>query len=176
MSTNLPIEERIFIEFLLKARRHGWAGSVERIEIPESPSFKELIYEEDFDFGKLNYRDSYMGYYSAPGREVVRLNDSPIWSMAYDGGMDPKFYGNLEFTCGVFSFLKEALLQANVGEPFRGPSSFSKGDLLYTNLSEGNICRFKGTETIYNVNRYGLNVQQKRVFEQNYFGGVIVHK
>ena len=73
-------------EFLVRAKIAAYAGDSAEVEA-ERPSFKELEYEE----GPWYYRDSYTGYFCAPGQEIVRYEGSPVWHMCYSGGMRENF-------------------------------------------------------------------------------------
>src|SRR3989344_4745673 len=69
-------------KFLVRAKKATYAG--EGMEAtPERPGFKELEFIE----GDWIYRDSYVGFFRAPGQEVVRFRGEPVWTMSYDGGM-----------------------------------------------------------------------------------------
>lgn len=153
-------------EFLVKAKTRTYAG--EGAEVPpekvQRPGFEELEYSE----GDWNYRDSYSGFFSAPGQEVVRYKGIPVWVMAYSGGMKPEYYGDHEFAEQTFTFLKKALLKVEKSRPFRGPSYFKEGDYEYFNESKGDVANFKGHEKIL--------FRGKEVFSQDYFGGLILYK
>ena len=41
-------------DFIIEARKHGYAGSAEKISTPQRPGFKEFL----FGKGDLEYRDS----------------------------------------------------------------------------------------------------------------------
>lgn len=150
-------------KFLVKAKRQTYAGEGGEVT-PERPGFKELEYSE----GSYNYRDSYTGFFSAPGQEIVRLKGVPIWSMAYSGGMKPEYHNNVEFAEKTFTFLINALLRVTEDIPFRGPKNFKEGDFEYINKVEGDIASFRGQEKIL--------FEGKEVFSQDYIGGLIVHK
>lgn len=150
-------------KFLVKAKKQTYAGEGKEIT-PQRPSFKELEYSED----NYDYRDSYTGFFSAPGQEIVRLDKIPIWSMSYSGGMKPEYHNDIEFAEKVFTFLKKALFRVKEDIPFRGPKNFKEGDFEYINIVEGNITNFKGHEKIM--------FKGKEVFSQDYIGGLIVHK
>ena len=151
------------ISFLIRAKSQTYAGDGKGIA-PQRPGFKELEYKE----GGWEYRDSYTGFYFAPGQEVVRFGGQPIWTMAYSGGMNPEYHGNMTFAKQIFTFLKKALLRAERLKPFRGPENFREGDYEYRNSTEGDIKDFKGTERIF--------YQGKEVFRQHFIGGLILSK
>jgi len=48
----------------------------------------------------------------------------------------------------IYKFLRKALLAANRDLPYRGPASFSIGDMKYLNKVDGALDRFHGTEEI----------------------------
>jgi len=150
-------------KFLVKAKIQTYAG--EGLEVlPQRPGFKELEFIE----GDFSYRDSYVGFFFAPGHEVVRFKEEPIWSMIYGGGMLPTFQSDVEFAQKTYQFLKQALLRVEESEPFRGPKKFENGEFSYHNSTEGDIARFFGVEEIF--------FHEKKVFGQNYMGGLILPK
>ncbi len=149
--------------FLVKAKTKTYAGNSKEVA-PQRSSFRELEFKE----GNWHYRDSYAGFFMAPGQEVVYFNSRPVWAMAYAGGMLPQYRENKEFASKTFSFLKKALLQVKESRPFRGPKNFKEEEWEYKDSSEGAITNFKGTEHIH--------YQGKEVFRQNYVGGLIKHK
>lgn len=150
-------------EFLIKAKKVTYAAGGAEVD-PQRPGFKELEYTE----GDLNYRDSYTGYYMAPGQEVVRLNGKPVWHMTYSGGMKKEYHGDYDFVHKVFEFLKKCLTLVPEDKPYRGPEEFEEGDLRYTSELQGDFENFVGTEKIY--------YKGKEVFKQVYTGGAIVSK
>ena len=150
-------------EFLVRAKIQTYAGDGKEVE-PQRPGFNELEYSED-DF---EYRDSYAGFYCAPGQEVVRFNGKPIWAMAYNGGMIKKYQDDEAFSGMTFAFLKEALKRVDKSRPFRGPESFKDGDFGYVDETSGDITLFNGCEKIF--------YKDEEVFRQRYFGGIILGK
>lgn len=149
-------------KFLVKAKQNAWAGDGKEIT-PQTPGFKELEFRE----GDWYYRDSYAGYFMAPGREIVWHKGEPVWMMAYNGGMIRGLHRDVELAKQTFAFLKEALKRVDVKRPFRGPASYAQRDYMYYNEVEGDIQNFKGYECIF---RKGIDL----VFEQDYIGGLIV--
>ncbi len=157
------IDLEALTDFLLKAKTGTYAADGAEVE-PERPGFRELRYAQ----GDWDYRDSYAGYYCAPGQEVVRFQGKPIWTMSYDGGMSTEFHGNRAFAKETFTFLKEALKRVERSHPFRGPKNFKEGDWEYLNDVRGTVEEFRGTEHIL--------YRGKPVFRQHYFGGMVIHK
>ena len=94
----------------------------------------------------------------------------------YAGGMEPKFWGGRKTAKDTFAFLKKALSKVSVEKPFRGPEPrFAANGLLYLARTEGDITRFKGTETIgpdAALNEFSYF----RLFTQDYIGGVVIPK
>lgn len=148
-------------QFLVKAKIHTYAGDGPEVS-PQRPGFRELEFLEG-DFG---YRDSYVGFYFAPGQEVVRFRGDPVWTMAYSGGMNPEYHGLETFSRETYDILKRALLRVEASRPFRGPECFSEGDWLYRDSSIGDITNFIGDEQIFRRGR--------EMFRQHYIGGIIV--
>jgi len=160
---NHPISLDDLAEFLVRAKLATYAGEGTEVE-PERFGFKELEYKE----GNLGYRDSYSGYFQAPGQEVVRLDGMPIWTMSYHGGMVARYIGNHTYAQTTFTFLKEALSKVAKEKPFRGPTHFEKLGWKYSTDVLGDITNFNGTEFIQH--------NQQSVFVQSYFGGLIIPK
>lgn len=149
--------------FIAEAKRNTYAVANEGA-VPERKDFCELEYTK----GELTYRDSYTGFYAAPGQEVVRFKGIPVWAMAYSGGMGKKHWGDEAFAKETFGFLKKALLQVPKEKPFRGPTQLKEGKWEYRNQIEGTLVDFKGTEQIF--------YEGNEVFLQHYIGGLIVDK
>lgn len=149
--------------FLVKAKKKAYAGGGEETS-SQRPGFKELEYKE----GDWYYRDSYSGFYQAPGQEVGYFQDQPVWAMAYSGGMREKFHEDESLAKKTFGFLKKCLLQVEEEEPFRGPRKYSEGDFSYEMELEGDINDFSGKEKIF--------YKGKEVFHQYFIGGMIIQK
>lgn len=153
-------------KFLVKAKTQTYA-SVDSQEIKaERPEHKELEFAEDGFY----YRDSYIGFFQAPGMEEVRLkkDGKTIWTMAYSGGMLPTFHKDIEFAKETFNFLKKALSLVTEEIPFRGPKRLNENYWKYTNKVDGDILRFIGHEKIF--------YKGKEVFNQDYIGGIVIEK
>ena len=151
-------------EFLVEAKTKTYANVNAKEIKAQRPGFKELEYKK----GKWEYRDSYCGFFFAPGQEIVRFNKKPVWAMAYSGGMNKKYHGDILFAKETFGFLKLALAKVSSKTPYRGPKSYISGNYKYTNTIKGNITDFSGTEKIF--------FKGKEIFKQEYIGGVIINK
>ena len=150
-------------KFLVRAKKQTYAGDGKEVN-PQRPGFKEL----EYTWGDWEYRDSYAGFFSAPGQEVVRLHKNPIWAMSYNGGMRLGYGQDVIFAKRTFAFLKKALSNISPEKPFRGPPFFEDDAYKYFDFNEGDIKDFSGTEhIIYNG---------REVFRQRYIGGLIVPK
>jgi hypothetical protein len=150
--------------FIVKAKKEGYASGKGKIpkERSQRPGFKELEFKE----GEWYYRDSYSGFFRAPGQEVVYYKNRPVWNMCYGGkGQEGKYYDIAEQT---FGFLKECLMRVPKEKPYRGPDYFKQGDFEYSNKVKGSLEDFQGAEVI--------KLKGKKVFSQVYFGGLIIHK
>lgn len=156
-------------QFLFNAVLNTYVGNGKEVE-PWNPGFKELEYPEGgWPGAEWYYRDSYCGFYRAPGREVVYHKGVPIWSRWYDGGMEPEYRGKVQFAKTTFQFLKRALRGVDPLRPFqRGPSLLKASNWKYESKTEGNIFSFRGWERIYYMERL--------VFAQEYGGGLIIPK
>jgi len=161
---NINLKE--LAKFLVRAKTNTYASLKSKEIKSERPNHKELEFED----GDFYYRDSYVGFFQAPGMEEVRLGKEGkiIWTMAYSGGMLPEFHGDLELAKSAFTFLKEALSLVSEEMPYRGPKKLKREDWEYFNSVNGDIKRFSGNEKIF--------FKRKEVFSQEYIGGLVIEK
>ncbi len=140
------------VSFLLRAKRNTYAAH--GAEVPASrPNSHDLSYRE----GDLLYLDTYLGGMAFAGEEAVWDGETPIWSMNYCGRVTGEgFRGD---------FLKEALLRGSTDQPYRGPETYSEGDLTYLCHVDGTFLWFQGYEEILREN--------VRVYECYFHGGSI---
>ncbi len=147
--------------FIVEANQNTWAADEAEVE-PERPGHKELEYKN----GDWTLRDSYTGYFNAPGVTVVSYKDRPVWTMAYSGGMT---IGNEKYAKETFDYLKSALMMVTPLLPYRGPRLHAKDDKLYEFELVGDLEDYYWVENIYlesNIN----------TFTQKGNGGIVVHK
>jgi len=162
-------------EFLVRAKKHCYAGNGEKEILPDGS--KRLTFQE----GNFHYEDNYDGWYQAPGSEIVRWQRKEgqrIWQMSYSGGMLSEFIGDEKITKRTFNFLKKALLRVTPERPFRGPEKnpFKLGKVgeiwKYHAQTWGSISRFKGEEKII-LDSYTPKIN-RAVFSQDYIGGLVI--
>lgn len=148
-----------FINFLLKAKKSTYAGAEGDSKKILNDGSKEFVFAE----GIYVYRDRYFGSDLFAGQEVVFSSGKAIWIMNYRGYILDKTIGEKE----IYSFLKQALLEASKENPFRGPSEFTTGNFKYiSELTKEDINSFAGMETIYFKNN--------KIYELYFHGGMIV--
>jgi hypothetical protein len=150
-------------DFLVRAKTKTYAFGGKEIK-PWRKGFKELEYRENDWY----YRDSYAGFFMAPGQEVVYYKNKPVWAMAYSGGMIESLIGDVDFAKKTFNFLKGSLKRVNAKKPFRGPEKLIRKEWTYNCKVKGDISSFAGIEEI--------KYKGKVVFVQNYLGGLIIAK
>ena len=170
-------------EFLVTAKKATYAGDGAEVATPERPGFKEL----QFTQGDWDYRDSYAGFFLAPGQEVVRFQGRPVWAMSYTGGMTERFQNDQAFATQYAGLTEEELVplfqseakqkvlgKVEVTRPFRGPEEFlDTAEWTYQSKTKGDISDFLGEEFIHHR---GEDFMHKTVFKQAYLGGLIVPK
>lgn len=133
-------------DFIVISNRQTWAADDPKID-PQRPGFKELQWpypnmtEQDLEAYKgwedWLLRDSYAGYFRAPGMTTVYYKGEPVWAMQYGGhGLTE---GNEARVKEIFQFLKSSLMRVRAEMPFRGPESYEEGTLIYTFKSKGDI-------------------------------------
>jgi uncharacterized protein DUF5680 len=107
-----------FVHFLLQAKRHTYASQGDDATVaPLVPGAKQLEYRD----GRLFYRDIYVGMAYFVGQEIVSYQGYPVWSMSYAGGVIPAVSDRPE-TRAIYAFLRLALRQGTVAQPYRGPA------------------------------------------------------
>ncbi len=124
--------------FIVKANLATWAG--EGKEVPaQRPGYKELQYPTPEEpQGDWMLRDSYTGYFRAPGMTTVYYKGVPAWTMSYGGHGQTEGYEDRAKQ--TFEFLKEALRGVTPELPFRGAREYTNGNKRYEfELLEGNI-------------------------------------
>ena len=152
---------RKLTEFIVEANRNTWAADKGKVA-PQRPGCKELDYER----GDWHLRDSYTGYFRAPGMTIIYYKDQPAWTMAYGGiGMEEDKY---KITKPTFDFLKAALMEVTPDLPYRGPKNFRDGEYQYKLRVNGDLADFDGKEVILK--------NKELVFSQLIFGGVVINK
>ena len=127
------------IKFLIKAKKETYAGKGEESN-PSRPNSHDLQFVE----GDLKYIDTYLGGIRFAGEEAIWEDDVPIWSMNYMGRTIADGFSG--------EFHKEALLLVPDDMPFRGPSSYIKGDNTYSCTVDGDFSWFTGYEEVLNKN------------------------
>lgn len=130
------VSEEELVDFLCKAKKSTYAVKGAETE-PSRPNSHDLKYIE----GEYQYIDTYLGGEKFGGEEAVWYQNTPTWSMNYQG----RVLGS----CFSGDFLKEALLLVTKELPYRGPALYQKGDYIYHCDVTGTIEWFQGYETIY---------------------------
>ncbi len=152
----MELDTETLKNFILEASKASYASGDSSVKIKEEDGSTTIEYES----GSYRYHDNYFGGEPYGGREVVFLDDKPLWMMVYYGlvhsGVEAK---------PVWSFLMESLSLAMVDMPYRGPSLHERGEFRYENLLIGDVDRFSGTEKIYQSGSC--------VYEASYIGGLV---
>lgn len=149
--------------FIVEANRNTWAADAPEAA-PQRPDHHELSYQKS----DWELRDSYCGYFRAPGTTVVYYKGKAVWTMFYFGpGMTKGKEGDAK---RIFNnVLKPALIQVPEDLPLRGPKRFEKDGCLYSfTLLRGNLEDFLAEEEI--------TEGDETMFAQTIGGGIIIHK
>jgi hypothetical protein len=89
-------------QFIKRAELHGYAGNAKPDENPDGS--KSVRYRED----DLEYEDTWKGFDSFGGEEIVKLKGERIWHRVYDGGIVEK----LQPSDRIYDLLRRAMLQS----------------------------------------------------------------
>ena len=151
------INKKQLCEFLVQAKKAGYASGVKANKITEKNKSKTIIYKK----GDFKYYDNYFGGEPYGGEEVVFLKNQPIYMMVYYGYV----INEIKDFKKVYKFLQEALELIPIDKPFRGPKFYKNGNYGYRNWFQGDVDNFSGIEKIY----FG----KKKIYEAIYAGGLI---
>ncbi len=149
------MNEKDLKNFIFNASRATYASGDESIKHKEQDGSTTITYSQ----GSFRMHDNYFGGEPYGGREVVFLDNKPVWMMVYYGLV---YEGpNKE----VYQFLMNALSNNTEEIPYRGPQVFESDFWRYENNFDGDLNKFTGTETIHRG--------ETLVYEASYLGGFI---
>lgn len=114
-----------------------------------------------FERGDYSFHDNFFGGQPYGGRSVIHYKHEPVWIMVYYG----QIHGTTLKPDDVYTFLRLALQHAPEDKPYRGPDSFTKGNLEYRNTVQGTMTNYSGKEVILE--------NGKEIFWTTYLGGLI---
>lgn len=142
------------VEFLIKAKTSTYADGI-KYKVPSTkPNSIDYHYVED----NYIYHDTYFGSSEFYGKEIVSLDNKPIWHMEYKGGILDNETADIYATV-----LRPALKNVDQDLPLRGPKEFIVDNYKYTFETIGSLDYFKGIERIYK--------KDKLVYELICYGG-----
>ena len=143
--------------FLVEAKSATYASGDESMKIINDDKSTTITFKK----GDWLYHDNYFGGEPFGGREVAFYKGQPIYFMGYYGWViDSVVDANY-----VYKILMDALKLIPLDYPFRGPTEYTDGELLYRNNFTGEIDNFSGEEIISKNGR--------TIYEANYFGGFV---
>lgn len=153
---NIDLQE--LSRFLDEAHRNTYANK----DAPKAASTRDKSEDYHFAQGDLVYHDTYFGDGDFIGEEIVYKIGAPIWGMNYYGYLKSQNVPEKD----VYDFLRESLMRYHADAvPVRGPSRHHVGAWEYANVTDGNLDRFSGTETI--------SLSGTMVYKCWYHGGLI---
>jgi hypothetical protein len=133
------IDKQRLCKFLASAKKSTYAAGETAKKIVGADKSTTLIFED----GDLKYHDNYFGGEPFGGREVVFLQNEPIYIMTYYGLVDESV-SDFE---PVYKILQKALSLIPEDYPFRGPKEHADGDFIYKNTFTGEIDNFFGFDS-----------------------------
>ena len=144
--------------FIFEASRATYASGDESIKQKEPDGSTTITFKS----GDYRFHDNYFGGEPYGGREVVFLNDKPVWMMVYYGLV----YGGINKE--VYNFLMESLSNCGKEMPYRGPEIYKKDNWKYENNFVGDLEKFSGIEKIFK--------DDECIYEASYIGGEVDRK
>lgn len=127
-------------KFLVKAKKSTYAAWDKAQKFIEKDNSTSLVFKD----WEWKYHDNYFGGEPFGGREVVFLQNKPIYLMTYYGWVNPMITDFGE----IYSVLQKALLLLPPNSPYRGPEEFVCWDYIYLNNFKGEIDNFSWEEVI----------------------------
>jgi hypothetical protein len=155
------IDKQKLCKFLVMAKKSTYASGEKANKIVENDGSTTLIFED----GNFKYHDNYFGGEPFGGREIVSLNNEPIYIMTYYGSVDESI---ADFEA-IYNVLQKALSLIPEDHPFRGPKEYLDNNLIYKNSYTGEVDNFFGEETINTVDG-------KEIYRTRYAGGLICQR
>jgi hypothetical protein len=144
-------------EFLVKAKKSGYAAGNRVKKIKEKDKSKTIIFKD----GDWKYHDNYFGSKPFGGREVVFFKNQPVYMMIYYGSVNKSIKDYKK----VYKFLRDALILIPKDKPFRGPKKYVQSDYIYINKFKGKIDNFSGIEII--------TIKRRKIYRAKYIGGLV---
>ena len=144
------IEE--IVNFRLEANVNTYAALMNEVDSTRLDS-------HDFRYGKGEYvyHDTYVGGEQFAGEEAIWKNGKAVYAMNYLGRvLGENFSGN---------FLKEALRNADIKMPYRGPEYYQAGEYTYKCKVSGDFDWFQGREII--------TYKGNEIYECYFHGGLL---
>ena len=145
-------EIQVIIAFRLEANVNTYAAFMN-----ETDSTRLDSHDFRYENGEYVYHDTYVGGEQFAGEEAIWKNGKAVYAMNYMGRvLSDKFSGN---------FLKEALRQADIKMPYRGPEYYRSGEYIYKCKVSGDVNWFQGYEEIY--------LNDEMMYECYFHGGLL---
>lgn len=147
--------------FLVEAKKATYASGESASKIIEKDGSTSLFFEKD----GWRYHDNYFGGEPFGGREVVFLDNNPVYMMVYYGAVNK----SVSAVGDIYKILQEALSRIPLERPFRGPNEYENNGLVYKNTYSGDIELFSGEEII-------ISADGKELYKARYTGGFICQR
>ena len=154
------IDKNKLCKFLVEAKKATYAAGDLANKVKEADQSTTLVFENS----DWRYYDNYFGGEPFGGREVVFLNNQPVYIMVYYGRVDE----SIKDFNPVYKFLQEALALISDSNPYRGPNKYEKDNFVYLNEFSGGIDNFSGAEKILQ--------DGKEIYIAKYIGGLVDQK
>ena len=154
--TSMEINLDELKSFIFDASRATYASGDESIKKTQPDESTTILYEK----GAYRFHDNYFGGEPYGGREVIFLNEKPVWMMLYYGLVHEGTQ-----TKEIYPFLMESLFHSTLEMPYRGPASYESLNFKYENDFSGDIMNLSGTERIFKDGQC--------VYEASYIGGLV---
>ncbi len=149
---NMEQDMKQLIAFRLEANINTYAGYMN-----ETLSTRRSSHDYTYSKGAYTYHDTYVGGEQFAGEEAIWYENQILYAMNYCGRVLGELFSG--------DFLKEALRNADVSMPYRGPEYYQAGEYIYKCNVVGDFAWFQGYEEIY--------CNTEKVYECYFHGGIM---
>lgn len=134
-----PVNLEELKAFLVRANMPHATGTAKTAK--EADGSRTIEYTE----GDYRMHDNFFGGEPYGGRIVVFYKGEPLLLQVYYG----RVYATQKTADEVYGFLRQALQHPDPDNPYRGPTTYTQGQLTYKSSTEGDVANHTVKEYIY---------------------------
>jgi hypothetical protein len=143
-------------------------------------AFKQIPGGVQFPFKDdiFAYEEEHIGSLTGKGHQLITLNELPVWSMNYWGGVLPKYFSQkyAALVNQAVAFNNDNLRTSDLFSyrtDLKVKEEHQKGELKLITELKGNIASFNGTRTVYDTY---FDDAGSPILKQQISGGLFVYR